>query len=37
MNGNVIFDRDILGGGDFGEYGISIRGGRIAFVSLFRC
>jgi Concanavalin A-like lectin/glucanases superfamily len=29
--GNVILDRDVFGDGDFGEYGVSISGGRIAF------
>jgi hypothetical protein len=31
INGNVTFDRDIFGTGDYGDYGISIYGGRIAF------
>jgi hypothetical protein len=31
MNGNVILDRDVLGPGDHGEYGVSLAGGRIAF------
>lgn len=31
MYGNVILDRDIAGTGDFGEYGVSLSGGRIAF------
>jgi glucose/arabinose dehydrogenase len=33
MNGNVIFDRDVFGGGDFGDYGISLfgSGGHLAF------
>jgi glucose/arabinose dehydrogenase len=33
MNGNVIFDRDVFGGGDFGAYGISLfgSGGQLAF------
>jgi hypothetical protein len=30
-NGNVIFDRDVQGSGDFGEYGISLSAGTIAF------
>ncbi len=29
--GNIIFDRDVFGPGDFGDYGVSIRDGRIAF------
>jgi hypothetical protein len=29
--GNIIFDRDIWGPGDYGDYGISLAGGRIAF------
>ena len=29
--GNVILDRDVFGTGDFGEYGVSLSGGRIAF------
>jgi hypothetical protein len=29
--GNVILDRDVFGPGDFGEYGVSLSGGRIAF------
>jgi concanavalin A-like lectin/glucanase superfamily protein len=28
--GNVIFDRDIIGPGDFGDWGISLRDGRLA-------
>jgi uncharacterized repeat protein (TIGR01451 family) len=31
MNGNIIFDRDVLGNGDFGEYGISLFNDGIAF------
>lgn len=31
ITGNVIVDRDIYGGGDFGDYGVSIKGGKIAF------
>ncbi|MCI0447606.1 PQQ-dependent sugar dehydrogenase, partial [bacterium] len=31
MNGNIIFDRDVLGSGDFGEYGISLFNDGIAF------
>jgi hypothetical protein len=30
-NGNIIFDRDIFGGGDYGDFGVSLYGGRIAF------
>ncbi len=29
--GHVIVDRDIFGNGDYGDYGISLAGGRIAF------
>lgn len=29
--GNIMFDRDIFGLGDYGDYGISLAGGRIAF------
>src|ERR1700680_2415276 len=29
--GNVMFDRDILGAGDYCKYGVSILGGRVAF------
>jgi hypothetical protein len=29
--GRVIVDRDIFGSGDYGDYGISLAGGRIAF------
>jgi hypothetical protein len=31
ITGNTMFDRDIYGPGDFGDYGISLRGGRLAF------
>lgn len=31
INGNIIIDRDIFGDGDYGDYGISLYGGRIAF------
>ena len=31
MFGNVIVDRDVFSGGDFGDFGISIAGGRVAF------
>jgi hypothetical protein len=31
INGNIIFDRDIFGGGDYGDFGVSLYGGRIAF------
>jgi hypothetical protein len=31
LAGNIVLDRDIAGGGDFGEYGVSLRSGRIAF------
>ncbi len=29
--GNVILDRDVFGDGDYGEFGVSLSGGRIAF------
>lgn len=29
--GNILLDRDIVGDGDYGEYGVSVGGGRIAF------
>jgi hypothetical protein len=29
--GNTIFDRDVFGAGDYGEYGVSIAGERLAF------
>jgi hypothetical protein len=29
--GNIIFDRDVFGDGDYGDYGISLANGRIAF------
>ena len=29
--GNALFDRDVYGNGDLGDYGISLAGGRIAF------
>ncbi|MGB6896688.1 MAG: LamG-like jellyroll fold domain-containing protein, partial [Dehalococcoidia bacterium] len=29
--GNVMFDRDVFGDGDYGDYGISLADGRIAF------
>ncbi|HXF84952.1 MAG TPA: PQQ-dependent sugar dehydrogenase [Anaerolineales bacterium] len=31
INGNTIIDRDVYGDGDYGDYGISLAGGRIAF------
>ncbi|NJN98433.1 MAG: hypothetical protein HC875_32270 [Anaerolineales bacterium] len=31
ITGNIIFDRDIWGAGDYGDYGVSLAGGRIAF------
>jgi hypothetical protein len=31
ITGNTIFDRDIWGAGDYGDYGISLANGRIAF------
>jgi hypothetical protein len=30
-SGNILFDRDIAGSGDYGGYGISLANGRIAF------
>ncbi|SNB51968.1 Concanavalin A-like lectin/glucanases superfamily protein [Thermoflexus hugenholtzii JAD2] len=29
--GNILFDRDVFGPGDYGDYGISLAGGQIAF------
>ncbi len=29
--GNILFDRDVFGPGDYGDYGIALNGGRIAF------
>jgi hypothetical protein len=31
INGNIIFDRDVFGTGDYGDYGVSLAGGKIAF------
>ncbi len=31
INGNIIFDRDIFGTPDYGDFGISLYGGKIAF------
>lgn len=31
INGNIMVDRDIYGDGDYGDYGISLANGRIAF------
>jgi hypothetical protein len=31
INGNIMFDRDVFGDGDFGDYGVSLFGGKIAF------
>ncbi len=31
INGNIMFDRDVFGDGDFGDYGISLFGDGIAF------
>lgn len=31
IHGNIILDRDIYGGSDYGDYGISLYGGKIAF------
>lgn len=31
INGNILLDRDIFGAGDYGDYGVSIYGGQMAF------
>ncbi|MDL1895246.1 LamG domain-containing protein [Anaerolineae bacterium CFX7] len=31
ITGNIIFDRDVYGAGDYGDYGIALTEGRIAF------
>jgi len=31
INGYILLDRDVFGAGDFGDFGISIYGGRVAF------
>jgi hypothetical protein len=31
INGNIIIDRDVYGNGDYGDFGISLANGRIAF------
>lgn len=31
ISGNIMFDRDIYNDGDYGDYGVSLYGGRIAF------
>jgi hypothetical protein len=31
INGNIILDRDTYGAGDFGDFGVSVGGGRLAF------
>lgn len=31
IHGNIIFDRDIWNSGDYGDYGISLTNGRVAF------
>jgi hypothetical protein len=31
INGNILLDRDIFNAGDYGDYGLSIFGGKIAF------
>jgi hypothetical protein len=31
INGNILMDRDVFGGGDYGDYGVALYGGRIAF------
>src|SRR5262245_16742349 len=31
INGNILMDRDVFGSGDYGDFGVSLYGGRIAF------
>ena len=31
INGNIFIDRDVFGGGDYGDYGLSLYAGRVAF------
>jgi hypothetical protein len=31
VNGNILFDRDVYGAGDYGDYGVSLAGDHIAF------
>jgi hypothetical protein len=31
ITGNIIFDRDVYGAGDYGDYGIALSDGRVAF------
>jgi len=31
ITGNILFDRDIFGDGDYGDFGVSISGGRVVF------
>ncbi len=31
INGNIVIDRDVYFAGDYGDYGISLAGGRVAF------
>jgi hypothetical protein len=31
INGNIFLDRDVFGGGDFGDFGLSLYSGRVAF------
>ena len=31
IRGNTLLDRDVFGAGDYGDYGISLAGGRLAF------
>jgi len=31
INGNIFIDRDVFGGGDFGDFGLSLYAGRVAF------
>jgi glucose/arabinose dehydrogenase len=31
ITGNIVFDRDVYDAGDHGDYGVSLKGGRVAF------
>lgn len=31
ITGNIVFDRDVYGAGDYGDYGIALTDGRVAF------
>jgi hypothetical protein len=33
INGNIVIDRDVYGGGDHGDYGIALLGGKVVFGS----